>query len=81
MRQAGFAVLALTALFPLTAAAATITVKPGETLSDIADSYGVSVGSLMRLNGLNNSDYIEAGSRLKVPGRSEEHTSELQSHS
>lgn len=68
MRRAGFAVLALTALFPLTAAAATITVKPGETLSDIADSYGVSVGSLMRLNGLNNSDHIEAGSRLEVPG-------------
>ena len=68
MRRAGFAVLALTALFPLTAAAATITVKPGETLSDIADSYGVSVGSLMRLNGLNNSNHIEAGSRLEVPG-------------
>ena len=68
MRRAGFAVLALTALFPLTAAAATITVQPGETLSDIAASYGVSVGSLMRLNGIHNSDHIEAGSRLEVPG-------------
>ncbi|QNJ17732.1 LysM domain-containing protein [Synechococcus sp. A18-40] len=58
----------LTAFLPLAATAATITVQPGETLSEIADRYGVSTRQLMRLNGLRYSDYIEAGSRLEVPG-------------
>ena len=48
MRRSGFAVLALTALIlPLSATAATITVQPGETLTDIAYRSGVSVGTLM----------------------------------
>ena len=63
---AGFVLL--TAFLPLAAAAATVTVQSGETLSEIADRYGVSTRQLMRLNGLRYSDYIEAGSRLEVPG-------------
>lgn len=62
------AFLVLTALLPFSASAATITVKSGETLSDIADRYGVSVRSLMRLNGIRNPDHVEIGSRLQVPG-------------
>ena len=58
----------LTAFLPLPATAATVTVQSGETLSEIADRYGVSTRQLMRLNGLRYSDYIEAGSRLEVPG-------------
>ena len=58
----------LTAFLPLAATAATITVQSGETLSAIADRYGVSTRQLMRLNGLRYSDHIEAGSRLEVPG-------------
>ena len=58
----------LTAFLPLAATAATITVQSGETLSEIADRYGVSTHQLMRLNGLRYSDHIEAGSRLEVPG-------------
>ena len=58
----------LTAFLPLAATAATITVQSGETLSEIAHRYGVSTRQLMRLNGLRYSDYIEAGSRLEVPG-------------
>ena len=58
----------LTAFLPLSATAATVTVQSGETLSEIADRYGVSTRQLMRLNGLRYSDYIEAGSRLEVPG-------------
>ena len=58
----------LTAFLPLAATAATITVQSGETLSEIADRYGVSTRQLMRLNGLSYSDHIEAGSRLEVPG-------------
>jgi len=64
----GLGVLVLTALLPLSATAATITVRSGETLSEIADRYGVSTRQLMRLNGLRDSDYIEAGSRLEIPG-------------
>ena len=69
MRRSGFAVLALTALIlPLSATAATITVRPGETLTDIAYRSGVSVGTLMRLNNMSNANYLEAGSQLQVPG-------------
>ena len=69
MRRSGFAVLALTALIlPLSASAATITVRPGETLTDIAYRSGVSVGTLMRLNNMRDANYLEAGSQLQVPG-------------
>ena len=68
MRRTALAVLILTALMPLSATAATITVKSGETLSDIADRYGVSVTTLMRLNGIRNPNHVEIGSRLQVPG-------------
>ena len=64
----GLGVLVLTALLPLSATAATITVQSGETLSEIADRYGVSTRQLMRQNGLRNADHVEAGSRLDVPG-------------
>ena len=50
MRRIGLALSLLTALLPLPAVAATITVQPGQTLSDIAADYGVSVGYLMRMN-------------------------------
>ena len=68
MRRTAFALLVLTALLPLSANAATITVRPGQTLSDIADDYGVSVRQLMQMNGIRNSDFVESGSRLTVPG-------------
>ena len=69
MRLPSFAALALTVLLPLSAAAATVTVRSGETLSDIAARYDVSVDSLMRLNGIKDPDHVEIGSRLKVPGQ------------
>lgn len=68
MIRFGLAALVFTTLMPLSIQAATITVRPGETLSDIADRYGVSVGALMRMNGMRNGNYLEAGSRLTVPG-------------
>ena len=68
MRRTALAALLLTAWFPLTATAASVTVRSGETLSDLADRYGVSVGTLMRMNGIRNPDLVEAGSRLQVPG-------------
>jgi peptidoglycan endopeptidase LytE len=68
MRRTALAALLLTAWLPLSATAASVTVRSGETLSDIANRYGVSVGTLMRMNGIRNPDLVEAGSRLQVPG-------------
>ena len=70
MRRTALAALLLTALFPVAATAASVTVRSGETLSDIADRYDVSVGTLMRMNGIRDPDFVEAGSRLQVPGPS-----------
>ncbi|MCP4973959.1 MAG: LysM peptidoglycan-binding domain-containing protein [Prochlorococcus sp.] len=68
MRRTIFTALALTAFLPLPSIGASITVRPGDTLSDIAARNRVSVGALMRANGLSNSDFITAGSTLKLPG-------------
>ena len=68
MRRTLLTVMAVMALSPFAGHAANVTVKPGETLSDIAARYGVSLNSLMRLNGITNSDHVEAGQTLRLPG-------------
>ena len=68
MRRTLLTVLAAMALSPFAAQAASVTVKSGETLSDIAARYDVSINSLMRLNGISNSDHVEAGQTLRLPG-------------
>ena len=68
MRRTALVALLLTALFPLSAMAASVTVRSGETLSDIAYRYGVSIGTLMRMNGIRNPDNLQVGRRLHVPG-------------
>ena len=68
MRRTAVAALLLTAWFPLSATAASVTVRSGETLSDIAYRYGVSVGTLMRMNGIRNPDSLQIGQSLQVPG-------------
>jgi cell wall-associated NlpC family hydrolase len=50
-----------------TAVAAYITVQPGATLGQIADSHNTTVASIMSLNGLHNY-VIYPGERLRVPG-------------
>ncbi|MFM7268453.1 MAG: LysM peptidoglycan-binding domain-containing protein, partial [Cyanobium sp.] len=62
------AALALTLLLPLPVLAAQVTVKPGETLSEIADRHGVSLSRLMQLNGISKADHVEVGQVLKLPG-------------
>ena len=42
-------------------------VKKGETLSQIARYYGVSVAALASANGLSNADYIYIGQQLHIP--------------
>jgi LysM repeat protein len=57
-------------VLPLSATAATVTVRSGETLTDIAYRSGVSVGTLIRLNNMSNGNYLRAGSQIQVPGPS-----------
>lgn len=42
-------------------------VDPGDTLSGIAEYYGVSVDSLVAANGLTNPDYLSVGQFIRVP--------------
>jgi LysM repeat protein len=46
-------------------------VQEGETLSDIALAYGVSVDAIVAANGLANPDQIYAGQNLLIPGASQ----------
>jgi LysM repeat protein len=58
-------VLALAAV-TTAAAPSVITVKPGDTLWDLARAHGTSVSELQRLNGLDGSGTIYAGRTLTV---------------
>lgn len=42
-------------------------VRSGDTLSDIAAQYNVSMIGLRRVNGITTADYIKAGQWLKIP--------------
>ena len=42
-------------------------VKAGETLSEIARYYGVTINALKSANGLSNANYIYVGQRLYIP--------------
>lgn len=43
------------------------TVRAGDTLSEIAMSFGVFVKDLMDVNGITDADLIQEGSLLKIP--------------
>lgn len=43
------------------------TVRPGETLSEIASAYGVTVRALIQANSMQNPDRIRAGDRIFIP--------------
>ena len=45
-----------------------VTVQPGDTLSDIADRQGISLNQLMQANGITNPDMVVAGQKLVLPG-------------
>ena len=64
-RSLGFVAAFLT--FAVGASAA-YTVQPGDTLSDIADRLGVSVGDLARANAITDPNRLFAGRSLAVPG-------------
>jgi membrane-bound lytic murein transglycosylase D len=43
------------------------TIRRGDTLSEIADTYGTRVSTLVALNGLGSSNRIRAGQQLRLP--------------
>lgn len=58
-------------------AAATYTVQAGDTLSAIAQKYGLDWPSLARLNGLTNPNVIKVGQVLMLPGRKAQVTGQV----
>lgn len=42
------------------------TIRPGDTLSEIARKYGTTVNALARLNGISDPDKIYAGTRIRI---------------
>ncbi len=48
--------------------ATTTTVRPGDTLSAIAQRYGTTVSALAAANGITNQNQIYAGATLQIPG-------------
>jgi LysM repeat protein len=54
---------------PAPQAGGSTTVKPGETLSEIAERHGTTVERLMQLNRISNPNLVAAGTRLTLPGQ------------
>jgi LysM repeat protein len=42
-------------------------IKPGETLSQIAESFGVPYQAIVELNGITDPDDIPAGETIEIP--------------
>jgi hypothetical protein len=42
-------------------------VRPGDTLSEIAERYGIGLSVLMKHNGITNPHSIRSGQRLRIP--------------
>jgi LysM repeat protein len=61
------AALVLAVVLPLPGLSAEVVVKPGETLSQIAERHGVSLERLLRANGIADPDHVEVGRRLTIP--------------
>ena len=50
------------------------TVQAGDTLTRIADRYGVSINALLKANDLPNPDYLEVGQVIQLPQTPVEYT-------
>jgi LysM repeat protein len=70
-RLVAFAVGLLFSLVSVSAVP-THTVRPGDTLSEVAELYGLTVQVLVDANGIADPNFIRAGDVLKIPGESGE---------
>ncbi len=68
VRCTALVVLLALAVGATSAGAARYRVRPGDSLTGIAHTYGTSVTALARLNGLSPSGVLLAGSTLTLPG-------------
>ncbi|MFZ9270406.1 MAG: LysM peptidoglycan-binding domain-containing protein [Prochlorococcaceae cyanobacterium] len=57
-----------TAQAPSARGGSSVTVRSGETLSEIAERYGVSLNRLMQANGIQDPTSLQIGQRLVIPG-------------
>ncbi len=69
LKHISFAAIALTLALPPFTYAETITIKPGETLSEISTKYQIPIDTILRLNGIQNPNQIPAGFKLKLPNK------------
>jgi membrane-bound lytic murein transglycosylase D len=46
----------------------TYKIRPGDSLTSIAATFGTSVGAIKKANGIANSNHIQIGRRLRIPG-------------
>ncbi len=67
MRKSFLIALTISLLNPISSWASTVTVKPGETLSEIALRNNLSIQAIMKLNGIQDSNQLRAGQKLKLP--------------
>lgn len=63
--------LAALLVIPARASSAVHVVQPGESLSEIAAAYGVTMSALISSNGIGNGDYIYTGQQLVIPDGSD----------
>ncbi len=66
LRSAGIA-LFLGMLYPTFSLASQITVRKGDTLSQIAERYNVRLNDLIYINQIKNSNNLQVGANLKLP--------------
>lgn len=69
------AFVALGIVTPAWATGAVHVVQPGESLSQIAVRYGVTMSVLAAANGIGNTNYIYTGQQLVIPDGSSDNTS------
>ena len=67
--------VAVLAAMPARASSATHVVQPGESLTEIAVAYGVTMNALIAANGIGNTDYIYTGQQLVIPGSGGDYSS------
>jgi LysM repeat protein len=84
MRNACGRIAAIALAFPLVslsvAASSEHTVQPGDTLSEIAQRYGVPLETLRQANDIENPDLIRAGERVLIPAVAEGESRTLHYH-
>ncbi len=80
MQKPFFAAIGVLALSTSPSLAQNITVKAGETLSEIATRHKISVKEIILLNNLGNSDLLYPGQTLKLPQRANDQLINRKTH-